>query len=155
VTLFVDLTQRRTLFVTEGKGASTLHRFAEDLSEHGGDPQSIANVSCAMSPAFIKGVSQSLPDAQITFNKFHLLKIINDAVDKVHKEESKESIFLKNTLYIWLKNKKNLTAKQKEKLKELSLARLNLKSLKAYQIRQRFQEIYQAGTFDEFITYLK
>ena len=33
-----------------------------------------------MSPAFIKGTAGSLPNAAITFDKFHAVKIINDAV---------------------------------------------------------------------------
>jgi len=155
VTLFVDIKERRTLFVTEGKDASTIERFVEDFQAHSGDSQTITNVSCDMSPAFIKGVSETLPNAQITFDKFHILKIINEAVDNVRRAESKEFVLLKNTRYIWLKNEKNLTEKQKEKLQELSLSKLNLKTLKAYQIRQRFQEIYQAKTFEEFETYLK
>lgn len=155
VTLFVDLVKHRTLFVTEGKDAATVAQFSEDLSDHGGHSEKITNVSCDMSPAFIKGVKQSLPDAQITFDKFHILKVINEAVDKVRKEESKEEVLLKNTRYIWLKNENNLTKKQKETLQELTLSKLNLKTLRAYQIRQRFQDIYLAKTFGEFVTYLK
>ena len=40
-----------------------------------------------MSPAFIKGVKDNLPNAKITFDKFHILKMINEAVDAVRKEE--------------------------------------------------------------------
>ncbi len=36
-----------------------------------------------MFPAFIKGVQQQLPNAQFTFDKFHVMKIINEAVDEV------------------------------------------------------------------------
>jgi len=39
-----------------------------------------------MSPAFIKGIREYLPEAKVTFDKFHILKIINDAMDKVRKE---------------------------------------------------------------------
>jgi transposase len=34
-----------------------------------------------MSPAFIKGVEENLPNAAITFDKYHIMKIINTAVD--------------------------------------------------------------------------
>jgi len=64
-----------------------------------------------MSPAFIKGVKTYLPEAEITFDKFHILKIINEAVDKVRKEEVGTNKLLKGTRYIWLKNYNNLTVK--------------------------------------------
>ena len=75
-----------------------------------------------MSPAFIKGVREYLPKAQITFDKFHILKIINKAVDKVRKQEVSTNKLLTGTRYIWLKNYNNLTVKQKEKLVSLSIS---------------------------------
>jgi len=70
ITLFVDLQERRTIFITEGKDNTTVQRFAEDFEAHKGKVDNIKNVSCNMSPAFIKGVNEYLPNAQITFDKF-------------------------------------------------------------------------------------
>ena len=154
ITLFVDLLKRRTIFITEGKDNTTVKRFAEDFKEHNGDIQKIENVSCDMSPAFIKGVTENLPQAEITFDKFHILKIINEAVDSVRKQEVKTNNILKGTKYIWLKNQDNLTLKQKETLDELTMSNMNIKTIRAYNIRQSFQDIYQATTQEEFITYL-
>ena len=154
ITLFVDLKKRRTIFITEGKDNLTVARFAYDFQNHNGSVEAIKDVSCDMSPAFIKGVTENLPNAKITFDKFHILKIINEAVDKVRKEEVSTNKLLKGTKYIWLKNYNNLTVKQKEELESLTLSRMNIKTLRAYNIRQSFQEIYQAKTEDEFMTYL-
>ncbi|MEA3452215.1 MAG: ISL3 family transposase [Bacteroidota bacterium] len=154
ITLFVDLNERRTIFITEGKDNTTVARFAYDFQNHNGSIKNIKDVSCDMSPAFIKGVKENLPDAAITFDKFHILKIINEAVDAVRKEEVGTNKLLKGTKYIWLKNYNNLTIKQKEKLESLTISNMNIKTLKAYNIRQSFQEIYQAKTEDEFVTYL-
>jgi len=154
ITLFVDLQKRRTIFITQGKDNLTVARFAYDFQNHNGSIEAIKDVSCDMSPAFIKGVKENLPNAQITFDKFHILKIINEAVDKVRKEEVGTNKLLKGTKYIWLKNYNNLTIKQKEKLDEFTMSSMNTKTLRAYNIRQSFQEIYQAKTEDEFITYL-
>jgi transposase len=81
ITLFVDLDQARVLFATEGRDANTIAAFADDLAAHGGEPAAIEEVCIDMSPAFIKGVAENLPNAAITFDKFHAVKIINDAVD--------------------------------------------------------------------------
>jgi transposase len=155
ITLFVDLQQRRTIFITEGKDNSTVQRFTEDFEIHKGKVDNVKNVSCDMSPAFIKGVKEYLPKAQITFDKFHILKIINEAVNHVRKQEVESNKLLKGTKYIWLKNYKNLTTKQKETLESFTLSNMNLKTMRAYSIRQSFQDIYQATTQEEFITYLK
>jgi len=154
ITLFVDLKKRRTIFITEGKDNTTVKRFAEDFNKHNGDIKKIENVSCDMSPAFIKGVRENLPKAEITFDKFHILKIINEAVDEVRKKEVVTQNILKGTKYIWLKNYNNLTVKQKETLDELTMSNMNIKTMRAYNIRQSFQDIYQATTQEEFITYL-
>src|SRR5947209_6810334 len=88
ITLFVDLDQARVLFATEGKEAATVAAFAADLAAHGGAPAAIAEVCIDMSPAFIKGVAESLPAAAVTFDEFHAVKIINDAVDQVRRTEA-------------------------------------------------------------------
>ena len=93
-----------------------------------------------MSPAFIKGAAKCFPSADITFDKFHVMKIVNDAVDKVRRQEQKDQPDLKNTRYIFLKNPKNLTDKQVATLEQIKLKDLNLKTMRAYQIRLNFQE---------------
>jgi transposase len=153
ISLFVDLNQRKTIFITEGKDHSTVTRFVEMLEGSGGEACNIKDVSCDMSPAFIKGVREQLPEAEITFDKFHVLKTINEAVDKVRREEVKSNPILKGARYCLLKNEANLTANQQVKLTDLS--KLNLKSIRALHIRENFQEIYKAGTKEEFELYLK
>ena len=155
ITLFVDLQKRRTIFITEGKDNTTVKEFVKDLEVHSGNKGNITNVSCDMSPAFIKGVKEYLPSAEITFDKFHILKIINEAVDKVRKQEVATNKKLKGTKYIWLKNCDNLTKKQKKQLEELTMSNMNIKTVRAYNIKQSFQDIYQASSQEEFITYLK
>jgi len=154
ITLFVDLKQKRTIFVTEGKDNLTVARFAYDFQRHNGKVKDIKEVSCDMSPAFIKGIKEYIPKANITFDKFHILKIINEAVDSVRKQEANTNKILKGTKYIWLKNPNNLTAKQKEKLDKLTMSNMNIKTIRAYNIKQLFQDIYKANTKEEFITYL-
>ena len=155
ITLFVDLEKNQTLPIAQGKDNQTVKEFAQFLVEHAGQPEQISDVSCDMSPAFIKGVRENLPQAQITFDKFHLLKIINEGVDKVRREEAKTNPLLKNTRYIFLKNEQNLTAKQREKKQELLMEDLNLKAMQALNMRETFQQIYQAKTEEDFTQLLQ
>ena len=154
VSLFVDLEESRVLFATGGKDASTVKRFKQDLIEHGGDPSAIEEMCCDMSPAFISGVEKQFPEAHLTFDKFHVIKILNDAVDQVRREEIKDRPELKGSRYIWLKNQPNLKVPQMDLLEQLTIKKLNLKTSRAYHIKLNFQELYQQPV--EFAeTYLK
>ena len=155
ITLFVDVLLRRTIHVAEGKGADTVKAFVEDLAQHGGKPEHITDVSCDMSPAFIKGVTEHLPNAKITFDKFHILKIINEAVDDVRREEAKTNPLLAGSRYVFLKNEANLTAKQREKKAELQVSGLNLQSMEALRMRENFQQLYHVFTTGQFVKYLR
>jgi transposase len=153
VTLFVDIDQARVLFATEGKNAETVAAFADDLAAHGGDPEAISEVCIDMSPAFIKGVAENLPNAAITFDKFHAVKIINDAVDQVRRAEHKGQALLRGTRYIWLRNPANLSDRQRATLDNLPTR--HLKTARAYQIRLAFQELYDQTSTEAAAGFLK
>lgn len=140
VTLFVDLLRRRVVYVADGKDAATVAAFATDLAAHGGDAAAVSEVGIDMSPAFIAGTAASLPNAAITFDKFHLVKLINEAVENVRRAEQKSRAELRNSRYLWLKNPPNLSPRQRTHLD--SLAGVNLKTARAYRIRLAFQDLY-------------
>jgi transposase len=95
VTLAADAQARRVIFVTEGRDAKTIEALAADLLAHGCPPEQITSVSIDMSPAFIKGVGSELPNAQITFDKFHVVGHANAAVDKTRRIEQRTDKSLK------------------------------------------------------------
>ena len=63
-----------------------------------------------MSPAFISGVSQNFPQASIVFDRFHVIKLLNEAVDKVRMQEARIHKAVKGHKYTFLKHNRNLTA---------------------------------------------
>ncbi|MGA2091635.1 MAG: ISL3 family transposase [Endomicrobiales bacterium] len=156
ITLFVDLLKKRTVFIAEGKDQETVKAFANDLKAHHGTAEAITDASCDMSPAFIRGVKDNLPNAKITFDRFHIMKIINSGVDEVRRQEARTHYaMLQGTRYIFLKNHKNLTDDQRRKRKELSMPHMNLKSIRALHMRENFQAIYKARTHKKFESLLK
>ena len=92
------------------------------------------------------GKSQDfLPDADITFDKFHVMKKVNEAVSDVRREEAKHQDILTKTRYLWLKNRDKLTKKQETTLNDiLALRNMNLKTVRAYKIKLAFQELFSA-----------
>ena len=162
ITLFVNIDRARVLFATEGKSlppgfdpgdAATVAAFADDLAAHGGDPDAIAEVCIDMSPAFIKGVGENLPNAAVTFDKFHAVKIINDAVDQVRRAEQKGQSLLRGTRYIWLRNPTTLSERQRATLEALPTR--HLKTARAYQIRLAFQDLYDQPSAEAGAGFLK
>lgn len=142
VSLFVDLERSKVIFATEGRDAATLGVFKEDLIAHGGAAEAVSEVCCDMSPAYISGTGKHFPQAHLTFDKFHVLKVINEAVDAVRRQERQSRPELKGTRYIWLKNPGKLTARQAVALEQLSMKRLKLKTARAYHLRLVFQEFW-------------
>ena len=140
ITLAVDMVAKRVLFAVEGKGHETLGAFKADLEAHGGDASKIKEASLDMSPAFIKGLREYFPNAHLTFDRFHVMKIIGEAVDAVRRKEIKDRPELKKTRYIWLKNPSKLTAGQGAKLN--ALQDLNLLTAEAYRMKLTFQDLY-------------
>jgi transposase len=146
VTVFMDLIERRIVSVTEGKGAETLAAFKTDLEKHGGQAEQVQEFSLDMSPAFQSGIKKEFPDARMTFDQFHLMKLMNQAVDEVRRQEQKEHPELKGSKYLWLKNEWNHSERQKELFQ--SLRALDLKTSKAHHLKGVFQDIFVCSPED-------
>lgn len=143
VSLFVEPGEdvARVLHVADGHGSDTFKTFCSDLVAHGGTPAKIQNVCMDMSEAFQKGAAEHLPGAAITFDHFHVVKLVGEALDEVRRLERGARPELKNTRYTWLKNPANLTQRQAGQL--LQLWKLDLKTAKAYQMKITLQEVWR------------
>ncbi len=141
ITLFVDVDTKIVLFATEGKSKDTLAKFKQHLISKGAQALQIQEICCDMSPAFIRGIEDQFPKAEITFDKFHVMKMVNEAVDEVRKEEQKQAPELKRTKYLWLKNETNLKNEQKEELNH-HLKDSHLKTGRAYRLKLAMQELW-------------
>ncbi|GHV39167.1 hypothetical protein FACS1894187_18810 [Synergistales bacterium] len=97
-----------------------------------------------MSPAFIKGIEENFPNASQTFDKFHVIKAANEALEKVRRREVETNPLLKGTCWDWMKNPKNLSQKAQERI-NATLSRKRLQTGKAYRLKVLLQEILDAG----------
>ena len=142
VSIFADLDARRVVFATEDRCADTVARFAADLVEHGGDPEKVTDTSSDMSTAFISGISQHLPNATMTFDRYHLAAKLSEAIDAVRRAEVATRPELKHTRWLWLKNHANLSATQQGQLHRLMRPSAQLATARALRWRQDFQAFY-------------
>ena len=140
ISVFVDLDNSKVVHVCEGRDSETITSFKSDYEAHKGMAGNITNFCCDMSPAFISGIESNFKNAAITFDRFHVIKLMNEAVDQVRRQEQAHNASLKRTRYIWLKNPENLTEKQ---MKELgSLKDMRLKTSKAYEIKLSLRDFW-------------
>lgn len=152
ITTFCDLDKSRVIYVAEGRSADTVDEFAKHLDNKDVLREQIEEVCVDMWQAYISGVEKNLPNAEITFDRYHVMTYINKAVDAVRRNETKDNPILKDTRYLWLKNPENLTEKQTLKLNVVKGQ--DLKTVRAYHIRLAFQKLWEMDTLDAAIMYL-
>ena len=146
VTVFADMEEAKVLFVAEGKDHQTVAQFKEDLVAHGGDPAQVTDFSLDMSAAFIKGIKEEFTDAHLTFDRFHVIQLMNDAIDEVRRNEQKTEPALKKTRYIWLKNEDHLKAGERASFDALKDS--TLETARAYRIKTSLQALYTQSAED-------
>ena len=83
VTVVHDLEAKSLLFATPGRDHKTVEEFALDLEAHGGKRTEIAHACMDMSAAFLKGATLSLPNALVSYDRFHIVALANEAMDEV------------------------------------------------------------------------
>jgi transposase len=141
LTLAADADARRVVFVTEGKEADAIATFAEHLRAHKGDPENITSVSIDMSPAFIKGVTDNLPNARITFDKFHVIAHASNAVSNMRRVEQRTDPALKGLRWTLLKDKSKLSRDQTADLDKLVAQFTTKRTARAWLYREQLRDI--------------
>ena len=100
-----------------------------------------------MSPAYQSGVADNCRNAQVVFDKFHVIKNANEAVDKVRRAEVRlggAGVWeaLHKSQWLWRKNPENLTDQEQARL--AGIKNKQLATAKAYQMRLVLQDIYRS-----------
>lgn len=153
ITVVHDLDAKRLLFACPGRDHETVATFAQDLTAHGGNPEAVAHVCMDMSAAYTKGVGKTLPQAAISFDRFHVVALANEAMDAVRREEmrtqpasvrealgSTDRKVLKGLMWGMRKNPVGWSSTQTEAMHWLQ--RSNLKSARAWRLKQALREVY-------------
>ena len=86
ITLFYDIREARVIHIESGKGKDVFKKFRNKISEKV-NPEMIQHVSMDMYPAYKGGAKEYFSNAKIVYDKFHIIKMMNDAIDKVRRRE--------------------------------------------------------------------
>ena len=102
----------RVLDIEDGKGNDTVRAFAESFSLLHGKKDKVKDITSDMCHGYRNAMQEAFPEATLTVDRFHVMKLIGDAVDSVRKRErrcrdKRKRDLLDGTRYIWLKNREN------------------------------------------------
>ena len=153
ITVVHDLQSKRLLFATEGRSHQTVLDFVADLKAHGGDPAEVQHVCMDMSAAYAKGVTLALPQAQISYDRFHVVAMAMEAMDQVRRAEMTEDApavrqalgaadrkTLKQLMWGMRRNPAGWSRRQLNAMHWLQHS--TLKSARAWRLKMALQEVY-------------
>jgi transposase len=148
ISVFADLVRKRVLFATEGKNQETWMRFIEAFEKHNGHRHAITQASMDMSPAYQAGLRETCRNAQVVFDKFHVIQHANAAVEKVRRAEvsvARPGVWkdLYKSQWLWRKNPESLNSEEQARVERMQSK--NLCTAKAYQMRLVLQDIYRSA----------
>lgn len=145
VTVFVDMDreERPVIFATPGKGKETLNEFVRFLEEHGGNPATVLEVVCDMSPAFLAAASEKFPNAAQTVDWFHVVQLFTHAMDDVRRAEARKEQMPKGARWTTLKGlETKRTDEQRAALLELESR--GLATATAFRIKEMLRWVREA-----------
>ncbi len=149
----IDEHERRLISVTRNRTDESMKEFVGDMRARKPDFTDGVEVLCTdMWEPYRKIVRREFPNAANVLDRFHIVQKLNRIIDEIRVAEHKEKMAagdgtLVNARYCFLKNPENLTERQSLKLKEL--LQLNLKSVKAYLLKEQFQELWKCSSVEK------
>jgi transposase len=150
VTLVIDAAKRRVIDVEKGRDKEAIALFAAKLTVKGGNPEGITSVTSDMSKSFLPAIAKNFPNAVNIIDKFHVKKVLIDALDEVRKSEQKgvadkTNLFRGRRLFMVPESK--LTVEQSAAIADMS--KRYPRTGRAYRIIAGLDDFYASRTIDD------
>ena len=162
ITTVRDQDAGTVLDVARGKGAAALKRFERKIAPFKGN---IKTVSMDMASSYTSWAAGFLPEATIVIDRFHVMKALNDRVDKARRKvmamvDEKTAKKIKGNRYVFLKNRDKLTPKEERKLERAGKIKECSTLMEVHLFKEGMRSIYTnaktyadaAPLFDEWIS---
>lgn len=149
LTIVRDLDLNCVIWVGIKRKKETLDSFFDEIGEIKSFKIELAVLD--MWDPYIASIKDHCPRAEIVFDKFHIIKKVNQALDEIRKKEFadatvKEKLNMKRKRFIILKRHKNLSEKQLERLDELM--KNNETLYKSYLLKEQISDIFDENDCD-------
>ena len=146
LTSVVDHRVGAVVWCAPGRNAATLQAFFDLLGDR---KRSIRAVSIDMSGGYEKAIRDAIPDAEIAFDPFHVVRLAQRAVDQVRRDEwnthershTPKGKWIKGTRWSLLKSPQKQTVPQLALLAEVQQA--NKPMFRAFLLKEELRVLYQ------------
>lgn len=147
-TIVIDWITGAIVFVGEGKGQNALKPFWKRLR---GSKAKVKAVATDMSSAYYAAVMKNLPNALQVFDRFHIVKLMNDKLTQLRREMQREAEVmdrkvLKGLRWLLLKLPENLDESKNERIRLQEALDLNKSLATAYYLKEDLSQIWQQST---------
>jgi len=144
-TIVIDWITGAIVFVGDGKGENALKPFWKRLR---GSKARIKAVATDMASAYYAAVLQNLPNAKHVFDRFHIVKLMNDKLTQLRRELQREADkmgkkVLKGLRFLLLKHQENLNEAKNERARLMEALDLNQPLAIAYYLKEDLGQIWQ------------
>lgn len=154
-TIVIDLEDGQILWAAPGRGKSALQRFWRRLRLA---KAKIKAVATDMSAAYWSAVVENLPEAALVFDKFHVIKLMNERLDNLRREMVREAegplkMKIKGTRFLLLRRPEDLTAAQIPRLDEAM--RLNEPLMLGWYLKEELRELWDQPSREAMERFLR
>lgn len=154
MTVFTDIGTGRVIYAVEGRKVDIIEPFLKKLALKA---RKLKAMAMDLSPTYIAAVKKHLPDVDIVFDRFHVMKLLNDSLDELRRKERQKYIdegldIGKGDRFLILKNFDSLDERGKEKIKKLFEVNSNL--AKAHTMKEQLREFWNKGSKAEGAKFL-
>ena len=154
-TIVIDLEDGRILWAKPGRGKAALQGFWRRLRLA---KAKIKAVATDMSAAYWSAVLENLPDAVLVFDKFHVIKLMNERLDDLRRQMVREAegamkLKIKGTRFLLLRNPENLKVDQIPRLDEA--LHLNEPLLLGWYLKEELRELWSQPSRQQMAAFLK
>ena len=154
-TIVIDLEDGRILWAKPGRGGAALRGFWRRLRLA---KAKIRAVATDMSAAYWSAVLEHLPDAALVFDKFHVIKLMNERLDDLRRQMVREAegplkLRIKGSRFLLLRNPKNLQEDQIPKLDQA--LQLNEPLLLGWYLKEELRELWNQPSREKMEAFLK
>src|SRR5580658_2456720 len=154
-TIVIDLEDGRILWAKPGRGGAALRGFWRRwrLAK-----ANIEAVTTDMSAADGSAVLEHLPDTALVFDKFHVIKLMNERLDDLRRQMVREAqgplkLRIKGTRFLLLRNPENLSEDQIPKLERA--LQLNEPLLLGWYLKEELRELWSQPSRQKMAAFLK
>lgn len=155
MTIFIDLQTGRIVHAVEGRSEDAIQPFLKKVAKKA---RKIQAVAMDMSRSYSSAVTKNLPHVDIVFDRYHIMALMNKAIEKLRREQQKdlsgdEQKALKGCRFLLLGNYKSLSDKRQVKLN--LLLEINKPLFAIHSMKEQLRLLWSQSNREQALQFLK